>query len=115
MAFLGIDKHSIVSIGTYGQIKSAEAKRIFREGLVAMLEDLEPKVVLVYGAMPRKIFEGLTEKTKFIQYDDWTTHVKKSYKNSGSSGRCDIHPIASMCGNESRTGHSGYCLSGIGS
>ena len=50
-AFLGVDKHSIVSIGTYGQIKSAESKKYFREGLNAMLETLKPRIVLVYGSI----------------------------------------------------------------
>ena len=77
VAFLGVDKHSIVSIGTYGQVKTAESKRIFREGLMVMLEELEPDVVLVYGSMSKKIFYGLEDKTKFIQYPDWTTRMKK--------------------------------------
>ena len=59
VAFQGIDKHSIVSIGTYGQIKTAESKRYYREGLIEMLNELEPEVVLVYGAMPNKIFGDL--------------------------------------------------------
>ena len=77
IAFQGVDKHSIVSIGTYGQIKSAESKRYFREGLIAMLDELEPEVVLVYGAMPVKIFGDLMNKTRFVQFDDWTTRMKK--------------------------------------
>ncbi len=77
VAFQGVDKHSIVSIGTYGQIKSAESKRCFREGLEEMLKELEPEVVLVYGAMPDKIFGGLYDKTSFIQYPDWTTRMKQ--------------------------------------
>ncbi|QFJ53579.1 DUF4417 domain-containing protein [Pseudobutyrivibrio xylanivorans] len=77
VAFQGVDKHSIVSIGTYGQIKSAESKRYFREGLEEMLKELEPEVVLVYGAMPDKIFGGLYDKTSFIQYPDWTTRMKQ--------------------------------------
>ena len=77
VAFQGVDKHSIVSIGTYGQIKSAESKRYFREGLEEMLKELEPEVVLVYGAMPDKIFGGLYGKTSFIQYPDWTTRMKQ--------------------------------------
>lgn len=76
VAFLGVPHHSIVSIGTYGQIQSSESKRLFREGLIAMLEELEPRVVLVYGPMSNIIFEGLEEKTKFVQFDDWTTRVK---------------------------------------
>ena len=77
VAFQGVDKHSIVSIGTYGQIKSDESKRYFREGLEEMLKELEPEVVLVYGAMPDKIFGGLYDKTSFIQYPDWTTRMKQ--------------------------------------
>ena len=76
VAFQGIDKHSIVSIGTYGQIKTAESKRYYREGLIEMLNELEPEVVLVYGAMPNKIFGDLKERTKFVQYPDWITRMK---------------------------------------
>ena len=76
VAFLGVPHHSIVSIGTYGQIKSAESKRVFREGLIAMLDELEPEVVLVYGSMSDKIFWGLEDRTRFIEYPDWTTRVK---------------------------------------
>ena len=77
VAFQGVDKHSIVSIGTYGQIKTAESKRYFREGLEEMLKELEPEVVLVYGSMPDKIFGGLLDKTRFIQYPDWISRMKK--------------------------------------
>ena len=76
VAFQGVDKHSIVSIGTYGQIKTAESKRYFREGLVEMLNELEPEVVLVYGSMPKSIFGDLLSKTRFVQFDDWTTRMK---------------------------------------
>ncbi len=77
VAFLGVPKHSIVSVGTYGQIKSAESKRYFREGLIAMLDELEPEVVLVYGSMPDSIFHGLNNKTQFVNYPDWTSRMKK--------------------------------------
>ena len=46
-AFLGAPKNSIVSIGTYGCIKSKENKDYFRKGLSAMLDELSPEVVLV--------------------------------------------------------------------
>lgn len=77
VAFQGVDKHSIVSIGTYGQIKTAESKRYFREGLQAMLDELEPRVVLVYGAMPDSIFHGLSAKTEFVHYQDWIKLMKQ--------------------------------------
>jgi len=76
VAFLGIEKNSTVSIGTYGQVRSAESKRIFREGLTAMLEELQPETVLVYGPMPDSIFHGLLERTRFVQYPDWISRVK---------------------------------------
>lgn len=81
VAFQGVDKHSIVSIGTYGKIRAAESKRYFREGLIAMLDELEPKVVLVYGAMPDTIFHGLETITEFVQYPDWTTRMKQKIYN----------------------------------
>ncbi len=77
VAFQGVDKHSIVSIGTYGQIRTTESKRYFREGLVEMLKELEPETVLVYGPMPDIIFKGLKDKTNFKQFLDWTTKKHK--------------------------------------
>ena len=76
IAFLGAPKHSILSVGTYGCVKSKEAKFYFREGLVAMLDELEPEVVLVYGSMPRQIFEGLNNRTRFVNHPDWITYKK---------------------------------------
>ncbi len=76
VAFQGVDKHSIVSVGTYGQIRSAESKRFFREGLIEMLKELEPEVVLVYGPMPDKIFGDLKDKTRFVAFPDWITRKK---------------------------------------
>ena len=77
VAFQGVDKHSIVSIGTFGQIQSAESKRYFREGLVEMLDELEPEIVLVYGSMNETIFKDLQKRTNFVNYPDWTTRQKR--------------------------------------
>ena len=52
-------------------------KRYFREGFEEMLKELEPEVVLVYGSMLDEIFGGLYDKTRFIQYPDWTTRMKQ--------------------------------------
>lgn len=80
IAFLGVEKHSVVSIGTYGQIKSAESKRFFKEGLIAMLDELEPRMVLVYGSMPNAIFGDVLDRTVFCQYPDWIS--KKKHESS---------------------------------
>ena len=77
-AFLGAPKNSIVSVGTYGCIKSKEDKFYFREGLEAMLDELMPEVVLVYGSMPKKIFTAeILSKTNFVRYSDWISQVRK--------------------------------------
>ena len=56
-AFLGLPKHSIYSIGTYGACQSKEERFHLREGLISMLDELQPEVVLVYGAMPKSVFQ----------------------------------------------------------
>lgn len=70
--FLGAHKSDIVSIGTYGTIKSRQSKIDFRLGLEKMIDALEPKDVLVYGGMPKFIFAGLENATRFHQYEDWS-------------------------------------------
>ena len=41
-----------------------------------MLEELEPRVVLVYGAMPKDVFSGLEDCTEFLNYPDWISRQK---------------------------------------
>lgn len=75
--FLGIPKNSVVSIGTYGCVKSRENKHYFREGLAAMLDELMPEVVLVYGAMPESVFGDFSARTQFVNYPDWISTKKR--------------------------------------
>ncbi len=93
VAFQGVDKHSIVSVGTYGQIQSSESKRYFREGLMEMLKELEPEVVLVYGSMNDYIFNDLKDKTQFVQFPDWITRKKEAFKEHLK----DLLQNASLC------------------
>ena len=73
VAFLGVEKHSIVSIGTYGCSQTKDDKYHLKAGLEAMLETLEPVVVLVYGSMNEIVFADYRNVTKFVHYPDWTT------------------------------------------
>jgi len=82
-AFLGVPKHSIVSVGTYGCIKGEENNRHFRDGLAAMINHLEPEIVLVYGSMPERIFAPVAGKTRFVQYPDWIS-LKKGGRKDGN-------------------------------
>ena len=77
IAFLGVPRNSIFSIGTYGCIKSAENKHYFREGLTAMLDELYPQVVLVYGAMPDSIFAPVKDRARFVNFPDWISTKRR--------------------------------------
>lgn len=72
IAFSGVEKHSIVAIGTYGCIQHKEDKYHFKAGLEAMLINLEPQIVLVYGPMPKAVFDDYLHNTRFVHFDDWT-------------------------------------------
>jgi hypothetical protein len=75
VAFLGVEKHSILAIGTYGCSQTRDDKYHLKAGLEAMLETLEPAVVLVYGAMNKSVFDDYRSITKFVHYPDWTTNA----------------------------------------
>lgn len=83
VAFLGVEKHSIVSVGSYGQIKDRVNRYFFEAGMDAMMETLEPEIVLVYSQMPDKIEEKYP-KTRFVEYPDWTSTVRKDKEENGS-------------------------------
>ena len=47
--FKGIPKDSIVSISTIGVKRNKEALKIWQDGMDAMIEEIEPSTILVYG------------------------------------------------------------------
>ena len=75
VAFLGVEKHSIVSIGSYGQIKDRVNRYFFEAGLDSMMETLEPEIVLVYGKVPEYVKEKYGD-TRFVEYLNWTSSVR---------------------------------------
>lgn len=77
VAFLGVEKYSIVAIGTYGCSQTRDDKYHFEAGLSAMMETLEPEIVLVYGSMNPRIFESYIRQARFISYPDWITRMKR--------------------------------------
>lgn len=76
IAFLGVPKHTVLAVSPYGCIRSKEDKQVFKAGLTVMMETLEPKVVLVYGSMPAKIFAPFANQAKFFFYPDWTSRMR---------------------------------------
>ena len=82
-AFLGLEKHGIYSIGTYGCCKTDEYKHHLLEGLRSFIKEIEPEIILVYGSMSESIFKEYKNDVQFVHYDDWTTlqHDKGGKKN----------------------------------
>ena len=37
-----------------------------------MLEKLEPKLILVYGGMPKSIFADFEKEWNFLHFEEWT-------------------------------------------
>ena len=52
----------------------------------AMMETLEPEIVLVYSQMPDTIEEKYP-RTKFVEYPDWTSAVRKEKEENGSRAK----------------------------
>lgn len=76
VAFSGVEKHSIVSVGTYGQLKDRVNRYYMEAGLDAMIETLEPEIVLIYSKMPEEIKIKYPE-VDFVEYKDWTSAVRE--------------------------------------
>ena len=76
-AFAGIPKNSVVSIGTYGCCRQKEDKYFLEAGLSAMLSELTPRVVIVYGSYNPKIFGQYEHYTHFHHLPDWISYKRK--------------------------------------
>lgn len=66
--FLGVPQGAMVSVSTHGCITSIEERRMFRIGLAAMLDVIQPHVVLVHGYMPDDIFGEYFGQVEFHRY-----------------------------------------------
>ncbi len=77
VAFLGVEKHSIVAISTYGCFRTKDDKYHFEAGLDSMMETLEPEVVLVYGSMNPKVFAPYLDSVRLVAYTDWISRMKR--------------------------------------
>ena len=76
IAFLGVEKNSIVSVGSYGQLKDRVNRYYFEAGLDSMVETLEPQQVLVYGKIPSEVINKYPN-VGFVEYEDWTSIIRE--------------------------------------
>lgn len=79
-AFLGIPQNSIVSIGTYGCSKTKEDKYFLEAGLDAMLTELTPQFVIVYGSYNPSVFGKYERYTHFCHLPDWISYIHSRKK-----------------------------------
>lgn len=66
---LGIEKGSIIAIGTHGNLKDLEDRQVFEEGLDYVIRKIQPKAVIVYGKAPKTIFDKYNSVTKIYQFE----------------------------------------------
>ena len=80
--FLGVPKHTIVSISTHGCLRSKRDKELMRRGTKAMIETLEPTDILVHGYMPDDVFGEFYDCATFHRYPSLfeQTHKKEDNK-----------------------------------
>lgn len=73
--FDGEPVNSVVAVSSVGCLKKPEAKKLFLEGFEAMMDRLNPKQIILYGAVPDEIkkydlikiphhYEAMKEKNK---------------------------------------------------
>lgn len=76
---VGIEKHCVIAIGSHGNLKQIEDREIFLKGIDVVINTLEPRAIIVYGAAPEKYFKKyLDAGIKIIQFDsDYATSHKE--------------------------------------
>lgn len=77
--FLGVPKHTIVSISTHGCMRSTRDKELWRTGIEEMIRVLEPSDILVHGYMPDEMFSRFYGFANFHRYPSLfeLTHRKR--------------------------------------
>lgn len=66
--FLGVPKGSMVAVSTHGCITSRGERNMFKTGIAAMLDAIQPEIVLVHGYMPDDIFGDYKSQVEFHRY-----------------------------------------------
>jgi hypothetical protein len=66
----GVPRDSIIAVGSHGCIKVREDRKYFESGLAYIVNELRPKVIVVYGSASDAIFAKYRENgIDMIQFD----------------------------------------------
>lgn len=79
-AFEGIEKNSNIAVDSLGCIKNVEERKFFLAGLAEGIKILKPENLIIYGALPKYIFEKYKDVTNILHFPCWTNlvHSKKA-------------------------------------
>jgi hypothetical protein len=78
--FRGIEKNSIVAVGTHGQMKSTGNRELFLKGLPIMITVLSPHTIIVYGKVIDNIWDEY--KTMGIKIIHFPSEIER-FHNQG--------------------------------
>ena len=56
-SFRGVEKDSVIAVGTHGQMKTSANKQVFIKGLPIMISTLSPHTIIVYGKVLDDIWD----------------------------------------------------------
>lgn len=76
VAFAGVEKRGPVVVSSYGCYRSRQDRFHFEAGFMAMMDELEPSMVLVHGALSRSLADDVRGRTDLHQYPDWISRMK---------------------------------------
>lgn len=70
-SFKGIPKHSLVAIGSSAsELKKKMNMPLFEDGLMRMIEELQPMAIIVYGSANYQVFQDVRKRgIEIIQFD----------------------------------------------
>jgi glycosyltransferase involved in cell wall biosynthesis len=82
--FDGLEKNSVLAVGTLGTLKDQDDKKIFIAGFLKMIEQLNPIGILIYGSLPDGLRQECVQKNIFIKEypTEWNNSDKNNYINN---------------------------------
>ena len=75
----GIERYSVIAIGTHGTLKHKDDRELFLAGLEVVVNRLKPSAIVVYGSAPDKYFKKYADAgIRIVQFDsDYATSRKE--------------------------------------
>jgi len=65
--FEGLEKHSLLAVGTVGTIKDDDDNKYFYKGFMEMLSRLSPSGLLIFGKLPIELYYECDKRSIFVK------------------------------------------------